>query len=263
MTESITPKQVSSEFVASDVVRPLTSAPGQPDRVGVRFRPTAEDGWTLPDVWEDVLEKARLGPTWSNLREYVDGQRQVGTVYPPVDQVFRAFELTSYDKVRVVILGQDPYHGPEQAHGLAFSVAHGPNPPSLRKILNELERDPKVSAPADGNLERWASQGVLLLNTVLTVGAGAPNSHQHRGWEQFTDAVIRAVNEKSERVVFLLWGGAARKKARLVTGPQHRVITAAHPAARANAKKQLVGSGVFSLANEALSRNTRVDWGKG
>lgn len=154
--------------------------------------------------------------------------------------------------MRVVILGQDPYHGEGQAHGLAFSVEQGKLTPSLRKIPKELERDPEVAPPDGGNLEGWARQGVLLLNTVLTVRAGAPNSHRAHGWEDFTDAVISAVNKKSDRVVFLLWGGAAQKKARLVTNESHRVIRAAHPAARASAHNPLVTSGSFSCANKAL-----------
>jgi uracil-DNA glycosylase len=176
--------------------------------------------------------------------------------------VFRAFELTPYAKVRVVILGQDPYHGEGQAHGLAFSVAQGKLPPSLRKIRKELERDPDVAPPEGGNLEGWARQGVLLLNTVLTVRAGSPNSHRARGWEDFTDAVISAVNKKSDRVVFLLWGAAAQKKAGLVTNETHRVIRTAHPAARASAHNPLVTSGSFSCANKALveAGRTEIKW---
>jgi len=173
-------------------------------------------------------------------------------VYPPSADVFRAFELTPHAEVRVVILGQDPYHGEGQAHGLAFSVAKGKIPPSLRKIRRELERDPEVAAPEDGNLEGWARQGVLLLNTVLTVRAASPNSHRARGWEEFTDAVISAVNDKSDRVVFLLWGAAAQKKAGLITNDIHKVVRAGHPAARANAFKPFVTSGSFSCANAAL-----------
>lgn len=245
-------------------VRPLSSAPGQPEMVGVQFPPDEEDAWMLPEEWDERVHDKLPAAEWSKLIEFVDEQRGSGTVYPPAEQVLRAFELTPYDQVRVVILGQDPYHGPDQAHGLAFSVAQGPNPPSLRKILDELARDPEVSAPPSGNLETWATQGVLLLNTVLTVSAGAPNSHQRKGWERFTDAVIRTVDDKPKRVVFLLWGAAAKRKAKLVTNPEHRVILAAHPAARANARNPLVGSGVFSLANEALSEKDlgSIDWGR-
>ncbi len=206
----------------------------------------------LPNDWDAVLGDALHTPGWSELSEFVDRERNAGPIYPGAERVFRAFELTHYAEVRVVILGQDPYHGEGQAHGLAFSIAQGKLPPSLRKIREELERDPEVAPPEGGNLEGWARQGVLLLNTVLTVRAGVPNSHRIRGWEDFTDAVISAVNEKSDRVVFLLWGAAARKKARLVTNKTHEVISAAHPAARASAHNPLVTSGSFSRASRAL-----------
>src|SRR5690349_21118163 len=190
----------------------------------------------LPADWEAVLGDALVTPSWAELTEFVDQERNNGMVYLSTEQVFRAFELTPYAEVSVVILGQDPYHGPGQAHGLAFSTAQARTPPSLRKILKELERDPEVAAPKDGNLEGWARQRVLLLNTVLTVRADSPNSHRGYGWEDFTDAVIGAVNKKSDGLVFLLWGAAAQKRARLVTGAIHTVIRAAHPAARATAQ---------------------------
>lgn len=216
----------------------------------------------LPNDWDAVLGDALRTPGWSELTAFVDQERKGGTVYPAAENVFRAFELTPYAKVRVVILGQDPYHGEGQAHGLAFSVAQGKLPPSLRKIRKELERDPEVAPPEGGNLEGWARQGVLLLNTVLTVRAGAANSHRAQGWEDFTDAVIRAVNKKSDRVVFLLWGAAAQKKAGLVTNETHTVIRAAHPAARASAHNPLVTSGSFSRANKALVEADRagIQW---
>lgn len=216
----------------------------------------------LPNDWDAVLGDALRTPGWSELTEFVDQERRAGPVYPPAEKVFRAFQLTPYAKVRVVILGQDPYHGEGQAHGLAFSVEQGKLTPSLRKIRKELERDPEVAPPDGGNLEGWARQGVLLLNTVLTVRAGAPNSHRAHGWEDFTDAVISAVNKKSDRVVFLLWGGAAQKKARLVTNESHRVIRAAHPAARASAHNPLVTSGSFSCVNKALieAGRTGIKW---
>lgn len=244
-------------------VYPLSSAPGQSEMIGVQFPPNDEEAWMLPEDWDEVLGEALRAPDWSKLIEFVAGERENGTVYPSPDKVFRAFELTPYDKVRVVILGQDPYHGKGQAHGLSFSVEQGKTPPSLRKILKELERDPGVVPHQDGNLESWARQGVLLLNTVLTVRAGSPNSHRGKGWEAFTDAVIRAVNKKSERVVFLLWGAPAQKKEGLVTNPKHHVVVAAHPAARANARNPLIGSRSFSLANEALieAKQESIAWG--
>lgn len=206
----------------------------------------------LPHDWQAALDELQRGHGWSQPSDFVSGEREVGTVYPPPDEVFRAFELTPFADVRVVILGQDPYHGESQAHGLAFSVAQGRIPPSLRKIFLELERDPDVAPPPSGNLEGWARQGVLLLNTVLTVRAGSPNSHRNSGWEEFTDAVIDAVNSKPDRVVFLLWGTSAQKKARKISNENHVVIRVAHPAARANAKSQLVGSGCFLRTNTAL-----------
>jgi uracil-DNA glycosylase len=244
-------------------VYPLSSVPGQSEMIGVQIPPNDEEAWMLPEGWDDVLGETLRAPEWSKLIEFVDGERENGTVCPSPDQVFRAFELTPYDKVRVVILGQDPYHGKGQAQGLSFSVAHGKIPPSLRKILKELERDPGVVPHQDGNLESWARQGVLLLNTVLTVRAGSPNSHRGNGWEAFTDAVIRAVNKKSERVVFLLWGAPAQKKKDLVTNPKHHVISAAHPAARANALNPLFGSKSFSRTNEALieAKQASIAWG--
>lgn len=216
----------------------------------------------LPKDWTAVLSVALNTQGWGDLTAFVDQERQSGTVYPPAEKVFRAFELTPYDEVKVVILGQDPYHGVGEAQGLAFSVEQVKLPPSLRKIIQELDRDPEVAPPENGNLEGWARQGVLLLNTVLTVRAGWANSHRARGWEGFTDAVITAVNEKSDRVVFLLWGAAAQRKARLITGHAHVVIRAAHPAARPNAHRPLVTSGSFSEGNRALveAGRTPIEW---
>lgn len=247
---------------AAGEVRDLSSAPRQPEMIGVTFPPDDESAWMLPEDWDAVLGETLIARGWSELADFVDRERKAGPVYPRAEKVFRAFELTSYAEVRVVILGQDPYHGEGQAHGLAFSVAQRKVPPSLRTILMELERDPEVAPPENGNLEGWARQGVLLLNTVLTVGAGSPNSHRARGWEDFTDAVIRAINKKSDRVVFLLWGAAAQKKARLVTNEIHEVICAAHPTARASAHNPLVTSGSFSRANKALveADRTGIEW---
>lgn len=216
----------------------------------------------LPNGWDAVLTDALRDQSWADLGEFVEQERSAWPVYPPEADVFRAFELTSLAEVRVVVLGQDPYHRAGQAHGLAFSIANGEISPSLRKVRQELERDPAVSPPESGNLEGWARQGVLLLNTVLTVRAGYPNSHRAHGWEKFTDAVIRAINDKSECVVFLLWGAAAQRKAALITNDVHVIIRAAHPAARANALNPLVSSESFSLANAALvgSRQDPIEW---
>ena len=176
--------------------------------------------------------------------------------------MFAALHLTALSQVKVLILGQDPYHGPGQAHGLCFSVRPGtPPPPSLKNIFTELRDDLGIEAPAHGDLSAWARQGVLLLNATLTVRARQAASHQGKGWERFTDAVIRAVNDKPERVVFILWGNAARKKPALVDTDRHVVVESAHPSPL-SAHRGFFGSRPFSRANEALVAAGRepVDW---
>lgn len=224
---------------------------------------SAQEHLLLPADWGAVLADTLSSERYAALTEFVARERQASAVYPPPEQVFRAFELTPYEDVRVVILGQDPYHGPGQAHGLAFSVAEGTLPPSLRKIVGALESDLGLRPAQAGNLEPWARQGVLLLNTVLTVRAGEPNSHAGRGWEEFTDQVIRAVNDKTDSVVFLLWGGPAMKKKNLISSPPHHVITSAHPAARPDARNPIATSESFSRANRALQDAGRspIQWG--
>ena len=181
---------------------------------------------------------------------------------PPNDEVFAALHLTPYADVRVLILGQDPYHGPGQAHGLCFSVRRGvAAPPSLVNIFKELTSDLGLAAPRHGNLDAWAGQGVLLLNTTLTVRAHQAASHQGKGWERFTDAVISAVDEKEEQVVFILWGASARKKRTLIDTTRHVVIESAHPSPL-SASNGFFGSRPFSRTNEALAAAGRapVDW---
>nr|WP_308208083.1 uracil-DNA glycosylase [Actinomadura madurae] len=183
-------------------------------------------------------------------------------MYPPRDDLFNAFRHCPFDRARVLILGQDPYHGPGQAHGLSFSVRDGVRlPPSLRNIYKELATDLGVPAAASGDLTRWADQGVLLLNAVLTVRGGEAGSHAGKGWEDFTDAAIRALNDKTERVVFVLWGAYARKKARLITGPQHTVIESAHPSPLS--AKKFLGTRPFSAVNKALvdAGLPEISWG--
>ena len=161
----------------------------------------------FPKSWRPHLDPELEKPYWPKLRDFVDRERRTKTVYPPEEEVFTALELTPYERVKVLILGQDPYHGPGQAHGLAFSVRPGVTPPpSLRNIFRELRDEMGCPIPSNGDLIPWARQGVLLLNAVLTVRDGEPNSHAGKGWETFTDAVIRAVAAKDERVVFVLWG---------------------------------------------------------
>ena len=193
---------------------------------------------------------------------FVNKERSEHVVYPPHDEVFAALHLTSFTDTRVVILGQDPYHGPKQAHGLCFSVRHGvPIPPSLRNIHQELHDDIGIHIPEHGSLEKWAANGVLLLNTTLTVRAHAAASHQGHGWERFTDRIIEVVNEKSSTIVFILWGAAARKKKSMIDTDRHTVIESAHPSPL-SARNGFFGSRPFSKANEALARNglPSVDW---
>jgi len=212
--------------------------------------------------WNPVLRGEFDKPYWAELMAFVHDERARHEVYPPHDQVFAALHLTPLSEVKVLILGQDPYHGPGQAHGLCFSVAGRTRiPPSLQNIHKELHDDLGIEIPSHGNLEAWARQGVLLLNTTLTVRAHQAASHQNRGWEQFTDEVIAAVNAKPDRVVFILWGAAARRKAALVDRPRHTVIESPHPSPL-SAHKGFFGTAPFSRANAALVEAGRapVDW---
>ena len=212
--------------------------------------------------WNPVLRGEFAKPYWADLQAFVAEERARGVVYPPSDEVFAALHLTPYAEVKVVILGQDPYHGPEQAHGLCFSVRPGvPQPPSLHNIFKELESDLGIPPPDHGCLDHWARQGVLLLNASLTVRRGRAASHQGKGWEVFTDEVLRAVNDKPERVVFILWGASARKKKALVDRSRHVVIESPHPSPL-SASSGFFGSRPFSRANAALAEAGRepVDW---
>ncbi len=212
--------------------------------------------------WNPVLRGELAKPYWADLQAFVAAERDRHPVYPPHDDVFAALHLTPWSETKVVILGQDPYHGPGQAHGLAFSVRPGvPPPPSLRNIFTELRADLGIPPPRHGCLEAWARGGVLLLNTTLTVRGGASASHQRRGWETFTDEVIMAVDAKPERVVFVLWGASARRKKALVDRDRHVVLESAHPSPL-SASNGFFGSRPFSRANAALVEAGRqpVDW---
>jgi len=212
--------------------------------------------------WHPVLAGELAKPYWAELQAFVAGERDQHPVYPARADVFAALHLTPRAATKVVILGQDPYHGAGQAHGLAFSVRRGTAvPPSLRNIFLELESDMGIPPPTHGSLEPWARQGVLLLNTTLTVRRGAAASHQGRGWETFTDEVIKAVDAKPERVVFVLWGAAARRKRSLVDQSRHVVLESAHPSPL-SAKNGFFASRPFSRANAALAEAGRdpVDW---
>ncbi|MEO6652749.1 MAG: uracil-DNA glycosylase [Ilumatobacteraceae bacterium] len=212
--------------------------------------------------WNPLLRDEFTQDYWLSLQRFVADEREHGPVYPPHDEVFAALHLTSYADTRVMILGQDPYHGSGQAHGLAFSVRDGVRtPPSLVNIHRELQSDLGLETPAHGNLEAWATQGVLLLNTTLTVRGGQAASHQGHGWERFTDRVIRVVDDKPEHVVFVLWGGHARKKRALVDTARHTVIESAHPSPL-SAHNGFFGSQPFSRANDALIAHGQqpIDW---
>ena len=212
--------------------------------------------------WNPVLRNELDQPYWSELQQFVRAERTRHTVYPSDDEVFAALHLTPLADVKVLILGQDPYHGPGQAHGLCFSVRPGtPVPPSLRNVFTELHDDLGVDVPDTGDLTPWARQGVLLLNATLTVRAHQAASHQGKGWETFTDQVIRAVDAKPERVVFILWGNSARQKKALIDTSRHVVIESPHPSPL-SAHRGFFGSKPFSRANEALEAAGRepVDW---
>jgi len=212
--------------------------------------------------WNPVLRGEFAKPYWKQLQDFVHSEREHARVYPPNDQVFAALHLTPYADTKVLILGQDPYHGPGQAHGLCFSVPGGiEQPPSLVNIFKELQTDLGHPPPNHGNLEPWARQGVLLLNAVLTVRAHQAASHAGKGWETFTDEVIHAVNAKSERVVFILWGSKARAKRPFIDTSRHVIIESAHPSPL-SAHNGFFGSRPFSRANAALVEAGRepIDW---
>jgi uracil-DNA glycosylase len=215
----------------------------------------------LPEPWRAELEPFLDPAATRRLGDFVAAEYAERTVYPPIEDLFAAYRLCLPQDCRVLILGQDPYHGPGQAHGLSFSVRDGVRvPPSLRNVFSELAADVGVAPATSGDLTGWARQGVLLLNAVLTVRGGAAASHAGRGWEAFTDATIAALNARPDRVVFLLWGGYARKKAALVTNPAHVVLEAGHPSPLNRAGFR--GARPFSAANKALADAGRpvLDW---
>lgn len=212
--------------------------------------------------------KARIGsylerPEMRALADFLREEKRAGKViYPPGPEIFAAFDHTPFEAVRVVILGQDPYHGPGQAHGLCFSVRPGVRvPPSLDNIFKEISRDLGLSRPDHGCLTPWADRGVLLLNSVLTVEQGQAGSHQNKGWEGFTDAAIEALNREREGIVFLLWGSYAQRKGRLIDSNRHHVLTSVHPSPL-SAHRGFIGCGHFSTANAWLERQglTPIDW---
>lgn len=216
----------------------------------------------LPQSWAAALGPELEKPYWRTLTEFIDAERADHDVYPPPEDVFNAFQLTPINDTRVLLLGQDPYHDVGQAHGLCFSVLCGVKfPPSLRNIFIERRDDLGIPVPAEGSLTPWATQGLMLLNTVMTVRAHEPNSHKGRGWEQFTDAVIRALSERPVPMVFVLWGGYAQKKRALIDSARHVIIESAHPSPL-SARSGFFGSRPFSRINDALADFGRppIDW---
>lgn len=206
----------------------------------------------IHNEWQEILEPQFAAAYYLKLREFLKNEYQTQTVFPPMHNIWNAFELTPYPDVKVVIIGQDPYHGDNQAHGLSFSVQKGVRiPPSLRNIYKELESDLGIKPANHGDLTTWAKQGVFLLNSVLTVRKGEAFSHRGKGWELLTDAVIRALNEREQPVVFILWGNASIAKKALINQKKHIVITSPHPSPL-SASRGFFGSKPFSKANEAL-----------
>ncbi|GAA4999379.1 uracil-DNA glycosylase [Kitasatospora paranensis] len=218
-------------------------------------------GIELPESWQEVLADEAGKPYFAELAAFLAGERAEHQVFPPAGQEFSALAATPYDKVRVLVLGQDPYHDDGQAHGMSFSVLPGTKtPPSLRNIFKELDADLGIPAPDNGYLMHWAEQGVLLLNAVLTVRAHEANSHKAKGWEKFTDAVIKAVSDRAEPVVFVLWGNYAKKKLPLIDTSRHVVVQGAHPSPLS--AKLFFGSRPFSQINSALEEfgTEAIDW---
>ncbi|WP_020470118.1 uracil-DNA glycosylase [Zavarzinella formosa] len=216
----------------------------------------------LPDAWQTVLADELKKPYWKTLQDFVAAERNEHEIYPPNDEVFTAFELTPPEKVRVLILGQDPYPNKGQGHGLSFSVKPGVAiPGSLRNMYKELNDDLGIPPAKTGYLVPWAKQGVMMLNAVLTVRAGEANSHKSQGWEVFTDTVIHALSEKTDPVIFVLWGAYAQKKTKLIDTTRHAVIQSAHPSPL-SAKNGFFGSKPYSKINAQLTAwgQPEIDW---
>ncbi len=217
----------------------------------------------MTPTWTDLLSDEKQKDYFQQVVAFVDEQRQQGkTIYPPQENVFAALQLTAFADVKVVIIGQDPYHGPNQANGLAFSVNPGIRlPPSLRNIYKEIESDLDLIMPTNGDLSHWAKQGVLLLNTVLTVEASQAHSHKDKGWETFTDRVIASLNDAPQHIVYLLWGAHAQKKSAMIDKNKHTIFKAPHPSPL-SAHRGFFGCKHFSKANQALQSHGQpaIDW---
>ena len=216
----------------------------------------------LQNDWKSLLEEEFKQKYFLALKEFLKIEYENYRVYPPKDDIYNALYLTPYKKTKVVILGQDPYHGEGQAHGLSFSVRPGiKKPPSLQNIYKELQADLGIPIPDHGYLKKWAEEGVLLLNTVLTVREGKPNSHKNKGWEQLTDSIITLLNQRKTPVIFILWGRNAQQKNVLLSNPWHYVLESPHPSPF-SARKGFYGSRIFSITNEILRKEgiSPVDW---
>ena len=216
----------------------------------------------IEESWEKVLQTEFDKPYFKDLTDFVRSEYATATIYPPASLIFNAFNLCPFSKVKVVIIGQDPYHGPGQAHGLCFSVNDGVQfPPSLQNIFKEIKSDLDIPIPTSGNLTRWAEQGVLLLNATLTVRAHSAGSHQKKGWETFTDSVIRILAEQKENLVFILWGAYAQKKGAFIDKNRHLILSSAHPSPL-SAYNGFFGNHHFSLTNEWLQKHgiDTINW---
>ena len=216
----------------------------------------------IESSWKEALKDEFEKPYFKQLVEFVKSEYQTQTIFPPGNRIFSAFDFTPFDEVKVVIIGQDPYHGVNQANGLSFSVADGVrHPPSLQNIFKELNSDLNIPIPQSGNLERWAKQGVLMLNATLTVRASQAGSHQNKGWEMFTDAVIQKLSDEKEKLVFILWGAYAQKKGNVIDASKHFIIKSAHPSPF-SAYNGFFGSKPFSKTNEYLIQNNlgKINW---
>jgi uracil-DNA glycosylase len=212
--------------------------------------------------WKEILKDEFEKDYFRNLFDFIESEYQTQTVYPPKEKVFSAFEFTPFNQVKVVLIGQDPYHGPNQANGLSFSVSDEvPHPPSLKNIFKEVNSDFKSNDSRSGNLENWAKQGVLLLNTTLTVRASQAGSHQKKGWEEFTDAVIQKLAHEKENLVFILWGSQAQKKGKMIDEDKHCVIKSVHPSPLSS-YRGFFGSQPFSKTNSFLKSigKEEIEW---
>ena len=212
--------------------------------------------------WDDLLRDEFKKDYFIKLRKFLEEEASIGTILPPKEEIFTAFRLTAYKDVKVVILGQDPYHGVGQSHGLAFSVKPGVKiPPSLRNIFKELEASTDFKTPNNGYLIEWAEQGVLSFNTVLTVREANANSHRRKGWENFTDQVIKYLNDREDPIIFMLWGNNAKDKIKMITSPNHHILTAVHPSPL-SASRGFFGCNHFNKANEILLKEGKepIKW---